>query len=358
MKKHNFLLLILLLLIVNSCKKNAELTVLKPVAFDSSIKASTNKVILSAANDSSSVLSFSWPAVVYPIKASVTYVLQVALPSDTLGSTAWVNATNIPVGNDVLSKSYKGKDLNALALTMGVPSGTSTDLIFRVQAFQDRYTYTSALTVNVMPYVAQSSYPLLYVPGDYQGWSPATAPVIAALQPKIYEGYVNMPTGGSFHFKFTSAPDWNHINYGDGTAGKLSVDGLAGDLVGPGAGYILLSANLNTNTWMATKTTWSILGDATPGGWNTDTQLNYDATNQVWTVTCDMLATGSFKFRANNAWEIDFGINAEGKLKYADSPVYGYDGTVNNITVPVSGNYTITLDLHNPENYNYKLNKN
>lgn len=358
MKKYIYLSIIAVCCIVNACKKDAQLTVLKTVGFDSSLKASTNAVMLSAANDTTAVVTFSWPAVVYPIKAAVTYTLQVDLPSDTVGTAAWANATSVAIGNDVLSKSYKGKDLNVLALAMGLKDGAAGSLVFRVQAYQDQYAYTKAVAVTVTPYIAMSVYPLLYVPGDYQGWMPATAPGIAALQPKIYEGYVNFPAGGTDHFKFTSAPDWNHINYGDGGSGKLSLDGLAGDLVGPGAGYVQLSANLNTNTWTAVQTTWSILGDASPGGWTTDTQLAYDATNQVWTVTANMLATGSFKFRANNAWSIDFGVDAKGNLAYADSPVYGYNAAVNNITVPVSGNYTITLDLHNPSNYNYKLKKN
>lgn len=358
MKKFIYLSMILVTCLFGACRKDAELTVLKPVAFGSSLKASQSAVVLSAATDSTSVITFSWPAVSYPIKASVVYVLQADLPADTVGTAAWANATNIPIGSDVLSKSYKGKDLNALALAMGIKSGSAGNLVFRVQAYQDRYAFTKAVPVTITPYLAASTYPLLYVPGDYQGWLPATAPTVAALQAKIYEGYINVPAGGTYHFKFASAPDWNHINYGDGNGGKLSTDGLAGDLVGPGAGYIQLSANLNTNTWTAVQTTWSILGDATPGGWTTDTQLTYDLTKQVWTVTADMVSTGSFKFRANNAWNIDFGIDAKGNLAYADSPVYGFNAAVNNIIVPVTGNYTITLDLHNPSNYTYKLQKN
>ncbi len=92
-------------------------------------------------------------------------------------------------------------------------------------------------------------------------------------------------------------------------------------------GYVEVTANFNTNTWTATRTTWGIIGDATPGGWNTDTQLTYDVTNQVWKTTAVMKAIGSFKFRANNAWVIDFGIDANGNLQYVDSPFFGYNNT-------------------------------
>ncbi|TCD08298.1 SusF/SusE family outer membrane protein [Pedobacter frigidisoli] len=358
MKKSIYLFIILCAGLFQSCKKERELTVLKSVSFSSSLTANKSAVILSSATDTSSVVTFSWPAVSFPIKASVTYTLEVDVPADTVGAAAWSKATSVAVGNDVLSKSYKGKDLNDLALSMGIASGATGNLVFRVKAYQDRATYSKAVSLSVKTYQAQAVYPLLYIPGDYQGWSPSTAPTAAALLPKIYEAYIYIPAGGTNYFKMTSAKDWDHINYGDGGAGKISVDGNAAGLIAPASGYIQVSVNLNTNTWSATKTTWSILGDASPGGWSTDTQLVYNTATQVWTVTADMVSTGSFKFRANNAWTIDFGVDANGKLAYADSPVFGYNGTVNNITVPSSGNYTITLDLHDPSNYNYKLKKN
>jgi hypothetical protein len=361
MKKAFYLILATVACLAVACHKDGVLTTMQPVAFPSSLKCSTANVVLSATTDAVTEVTFTWPAIVYPVKATVTYVLQADIPADTVGTSAWSNATSIAVGKDILTKALTGADLNTLAFGLGISPNATGNLVFRVQAYQDRYAYTNAVTVSVLTYkniVISNGYPVLYIPGDYQGWSPATAPTVAAAQTNIYEGYINVPAGGTYQFKFTNAPDWNHINYGDATNGKLTVDGTAAGMTLPGAGYYELSCNPSTLTWTYAKTTWSILGDASPGGWSTDTQLAYDAVKQVWTVTSNMASTGSFKFRANNAWVIDFGVTAAGKLVYADSPVYGYNGSVNNITVPVTGNYTITLDLHDPNNYNYTLHKN
>ncbi len=143
-------------------------------------------------------------------------------------------------------------------------------------------------------------------------------------RPGLFEGYVNITGSGIQYFKYTNAPDWNHTNYGDGGNGTFSTNGAAAGLSVPNGGYYELTANLNNNTWTATATTWSIIGDATPGGWNNDTQLTYDPVNQVWTVTAPMITGGSFKFRANDAWVIDFGINNAGQIEYADNPFFGY----------------------------------
>ena len=355
MKKLINLILLLVCVSLVSCKKDAKLTYQEHVAFGSELKASATDLVFSNATDTSSVVTFSWPAVTYPIKSPVTYTLQVDVPADTLGDAAWGKATDVVVGDDALSKSFNGEDLNTLALAKGLLPDVKGALVFRMKSYMDRAAYTNAVSVNITAYKNAS---VLYIPGQYQGWDPASAPKMAALKANIYIAYVNFPVGDTFHFKFTSAPDWTHINYGDAGNGALSTDGLAGDLLVPGAGYYELSANLKTSKWTYTKTTWSILGDASPGGWDTDTQLTYDPVKQVWTVTCDMVSTGSFKFRANNAWAIDFGIDASGKLAFADSPVYDYDASVKNITVPVSGNYTITLDLHDASKFSYTLLKN
>jgi len=200
----------------------------------------------------------------------------------------------------------------------------------------------------------------LYIPGAYQGWDPSSAPLLNPVEGKagLYEAYVYMPGSGQQYFKYTNAPDWNHTNYGDGGTGAFSTDGNAGGLSVPDSGYYELTANLNNNTWTATKTTWAIIGDATPGGWSADTQMSYDVTNQVWKVTADMKHNGAFKFRANNAWAIDFGVDSNGNLAYADNPFFGYNSSLNALSVPEDGNYTITLDLHISGKYTYSIVKN
>ena len=360
----NFTLIAIASLTV-ACHKDAALTRLQPVAFTGPLTASTNTVVVTPADTSATAVTFNWPAVTYPYKSKVTYTLQADLPADTVGATAWANAKSVTIGQDILTKVFTNGALNTLALKIGVPANDTGRIVFRVQAYQDRNAYSKAVIVAITTYqlvIVSHGYPVLYLPGFYQGWSPPTAGTVAAEQTGIYEGYIYMPAStdpSAYHFKFTSAPDWNHINYGDaGGGGKLSTDGTAGDLVLPAAGNYELVANTTTLTWTYTPVTWGIIGDATPGGWTADTQMSYNAAKQVWTVTANMLSTGSFKFRANDAWNIDFGIDSKGNLQYADNPAYPYNGNLNNLTVLASGNYTITLDLHDPNNYNYTLHKN
>jgi hypothetical protein len=348
------------ILLFAGCRKETVLTYMDVVTFPSDVTVSSNSIILSADNLDSSVVTLSWPAVKFKVDAPVSYTLQLDVPADTIGASAWGNAVSEELGKDVLSKTYKGSDLNTLALSkLKLLADSSNTIVARVKATLDRDVYSNTVSFNLTPFQVFVAN-VLYVPGAYQGWDPATAPRIAEVngKPKMYEGYIYMAGSGVQDFKYTSAPDWNHINYGDGGNGTFNTDGAAPGLQVPTGGYYECTADLNTNKWTATKTTWSIIGDATPGGWSTDTQMTYDVTNQVWKVTVDMVASGSFKFRANNEWKIDFGIDSEGNLVYADNPFLGYTSGLSNLTVPSNGNYTITLDLHIPGNYTYTLHKN
>jgi starch-binding outer membrane protein SusE/F len=365
MKKNGYITFLVLTAILGSCTKPKPVYYWQPGSFgDSLLTASVQSVVLSSANDSTHVVSFHWPLAGFGMPASVTYTLQFDTPGDTAGTTPWGNANNVILGTNVDSTSYLGVDLNALASALSLPPVSAGTLLVRVKSavLQNDGAvsvvppiYTNVVSIQVTPYALS-----LYVPGAYQGWSPPTAPLISPFSPAfsfVDEGYVYFAPPGMNSFKYTNAPDWNHINYGDGGNGTLSTNGLANGLTVPDSGYYELTANLKTLTWTATKTVWGILGDATPGGWNTDTKMNYDPVNQVWTVTANMISAGSFKFRANDEWIIDFGVDANGNLAYSDNPIF-YNGAINNITVPSDGNYTIMLDLHIAGKYSYHLQKN
>ena len=352
----------ILALAMASCKKDgAKLILNENTSFTGSLKASVDSVGLASANDNDSVLTFTWPAVSYGTGIAVTYTLELDTQNDTAGTTGWGKAQKFVAGNNVLTYSFAGKDLNNVLGSLGVFS--TAPIVFRVLSDVSQYNgsastvptvYSSVVSVNITPYLTN-----LWVPGAYQGWSPATAPILNSVPgyAGVFEGYVNITGTGNQGFKYTNAPDWNHTNYGDPSGevggGTLTTNGLAGGLSVANGGYYELSANLNNLSWTAKLTNWGIIGDATPGGWNTDTQMTYDATNQVWTVTAAMKQAGSYKFRANDAWVIDFGIDNAGNLQYADNPLFTYNPNLNNMTVPADGTYVITLDLHVSGKYTY-----
>ncbi|MEO8859789.1 MAG: SusE domain-containing protein [Ginsengibacter sp.] len=190
-------------------------------------------------------------------------------------------------------------------------------------------------------------YALMYVPGDYQAWTPATAPTLGS--PKNdgnYEGYVNIPSGNSYQFKLNTTPDWSN-SFGDGGNGTLSSSG--GNITVPGAGYYHIVASTASKTWSATKTTWSIIGSFAASNWGNDIDMTYSPTNNNWTGTITTAAGDQFKFRANHDWLLNYGDNGGGTLVSGGANI---GDASKNITVP-AGMHTVTLFLNNSGYYTY-----
>ncbi len=347
------------IVLLSACKKEPVLTVMEEVIFpETSFTASAADIVLNEDNEESQLVTFNWGEVKYPIAAPVTYTLQFATPADTLSGLLWENVYNVQSGDDVLTRTFTGKELNEIATGLELTPNAQNTVVVRVKAYMDREVYSSAITLSLVPYKVITDFPSLWIAGDFQGWDIGNAVKISSFRTDgIYEGYMHI-TGTTNEFKLYTEKEWDSQSYGDGGNNTVIVANCAcSNFKVPENGVYNITVNLNTMTYVFTKVEWGILGDATPGGWDSDTPLVYDPITNLWTVTADMKAEGSFKFRANNAWNLDFGIK-DGKLANANHPAFSYDEAVQNITVPSTGNYTITLDLSEPGNFNYRLRTN
>ncbi|MFB6318074.1 hypothetical protein [Saccharicrinis sp. FJH54] len=153
---------------------------------------------------------------------------------------------------------------------------------------------------------------------------------------------VSMKWRGAVHltvaeFKFRANHSWDY-NYGSTSADENLNAGGENIAVDTESDYFFeldLSTPLN---YTYTANRWGVIGDATPTSWDSDTNMTWDETNQVFTVTLDLVASGAFKFRANDGWDVNLGDDgADGSLEPGGA----------NIAVPEDGNYTITLNLFN-----------
>lgn len=176
--------------------------------------------------------------------------------------------------------------------------------------------------------------PNLYTPGGANGWNQAASDLLYTSNYVDYEGFIH----ASGEFKFTSAPDWNHTNYGYASDGKLSTDGGAGNIPVAADGLYYAKANISALTYSLSPaiTTIGIIGDATENGWDASTPLTPSADFLTWTGTVT-LKGGEFKFRANDSWDV---VNLGGNLEFLST-----DGGAPNIPSPGEGTYELTLNL-------------
>lgn len=139
----------------------------------------------------------------------------------------------------------------------------------------------------------------------------------------------HLTAGGYFKFRGTS--DWS-VNYGsDAADGTLGAD-AANIPIDIEADYSMTLDLSHPNEYTYSLNRWGIIGDA-QGSWDNDTDMTWDAANSVFTITLDLVSSGSFKIRANDDWAINYG----GDLNALEA---GGD----NITIDSDGNYTVTFD--------------
>ncbi|WP_157207140.1 T9SS type A sorting domain-containing protein [Mariniflexile maritimum] len=83
----------------------------------------------------------------------------------------------------------------------------------------------------------------------------------------------------------------------------------------------------------------SIFGDATPGGWNTDTDM-VTSDNVNYSINSVPLIAGNLKFRGNHSWDLPY--NWGGTAFPSGTAIVNADG----IVVPTSGTYNITFNIN------------
>jgi hypothetical protein len=209
-------------------------------------------------------------------------------------------------------------------------------------AIVDKFPSATGGSSIVDPVFTNDDYPVLYVPGSYQGWDPAnTETVIKSVNSdSTYEGYFQLTAGDEF--KFTPNANWDADWGDDGADGTLDPGGA--NIQVAEDGYYKVNVNLNDLTYTIVKTEWGLIGDATPGGWDSDTDMTYDTTENAWVVMVE-LSAGEVKFRANDAWDIDYGDNGADAILEAGG---------SNIAIPGPGTYTIKMYLGSPD-YTYSI---
>jgi starch-binding outer membrane protein SusE/F len=338
----------------SSCEKEEE-----KVIFDqanvkgATLAISSPSIALKKEDDAKQAVTFTIGKADFGYPAGITYSLFIAKKG-----TSFKDAKETNLGS-VLEKTFTVKEFNTLLINSGALAGSANEFEAKIVASiadnQPKVT-SNIITFVGTPYFALLDYPKVYVPGSYQGWAPDKADALGSIEfdYENYEGYINFPDAKT-EFKITPEPTWD-ADWGDeakaGNTGKLKEKGE--NIIIDGAGYYYIKMSIPKLTYSATKIVWGLIGDATPTGWDKDTDMTYDAITKTWNIKIDLVGGKKIKFRANDAWDINLGDGTDDDPK-ADG-FTNYNGK--DILISENGNYSISLNLSNPGNYTYSIKKN
>ena len=319
--------------------------------------SANTSIVFTAATDSIDTVQFKWSAANYKLSLAPLYTLYVKVPGQGRVALASVNGD---------SAKIPYVTLNSVLLNLGLPSDTAKPVTFYVVSTLpgsgvagDSLVSTSIpMTVTCYaPAVAPVITPTyVYLGGLFEGWNNADfAPICSPLANNVYEAYINFWTVADGLKLYGSLNNWGPPSWGTTGGDTLVLDNNSGDNFSPSTPGVYYNIyNFDSMHFHQTLVTWAIIGDATPAGWN-DTPMTYDSITNCWTISISLSTSGSFKFRANGAWVIDFGCDSVGNMGYADNPYYGYNKRYrDNMTVTSSGTYLVTLNLSKPGFPSYK----
>lgn len=324
--------LLLLIITFASCEKVEEQAIANTASVSAgSLASSVSTVTLTKATKDNEAVKFTVSKTDFGYQAAVKYTLQL----DVKGNN-FAKPKEISLEANTFTKSITGVELNDIALALGL----KPDVISIIQVRTKSEIGTSVTPVYSAPFeLSVKPFALIafvYVPGDYQGWNPSTADsLISALGDGKYEGVINFAAkANSLEFKITPKKEWA-VAYGDAGGGKVST--TAGSNLKAGSLYpYKLTLNLNDNTLSSEKFSYGVIGDATPGGWGSDTDMNYDNGKREWWVIINLIGGKELKFRLNDDWGTNYGDK-------------GVDGTLDNggdnIKVANSGTYKIVFSF-------------
>lgn len=192
-------------------------------------------------------------------------------------------------------------------------------------------TWIVTLDMNNLTY--SFAKPVLYMAGDANGWSHID--YLSGEDGVNYTGFMYLNQNG---FKFCSQPNWDGTNYGGAFFGQES-DNIIMDET---EGYYKVDVDLSTKKYTLTPiTTIGIIGSAAPNGWDSDEDLTYVPYNKdtkeggYWEAKNIKLKAGECKFRANDAWDMQWGFDGEKFVFSNNAPQKQF--------VPEEGTYDIKL---------------
>lgn len=158
-------------------------------------------------------------------------------------------------------------------------------------------TWIVTLDMNNLTYTVGK--PVLYMAGDANGWSHID--YLSGEDGVNYTGFMYLNQNG---FKFCSQPNWDGTNYG----ADFDTAPDAGNIViAEEAGFYQVDVDLSAKTYTLTPFTIGIIGNATPKGWDGDTNMTYKPEERCWELKGVTLSDGEMKFRHTNDWSLSWG---------------------------------------------------
>ena len=339
---------------IAGCQKPEMVQISAPEDVVAPVLSPVADINITAANLGLESVTFEWSAADFGAQTQVNYAIEVAAAgqSDKVVVTSGVTETSAVV-------SYES--LNAVLLyDLGLASGIAENVDFYVSAKVGEYAkvYSAPVTTSATVTEAEKEYPKLTVAGSYayNNWTPGKGQFVYDFEGTDvrYSGVIDFGEDVSaLNFKFVGEAWGNNefsVPAGEAQApeaAELPLVAGGGDNIAAYTTHRFYSLTLDKSAPKVIKNfsfnSLGVIGDATPTGWDADTDMEFNAAKQRFYVDLTLI-DGKIKFRADDDWAVNWG-GADGVLSAGGADI-----------AVTAGNYRIYVNLNDPANPTYELN--
>lgn len=305
-------------------------------------------------------VTFTWDAADFGVKTQINYAVEAAYGADTIAVLTGLTSTSAQTTYEVLNAPLA---LAAEDGGLGVPVGTPTEVNFLVSAtIGDTFGkyYSEGVPVTVTVTSAERTYPMIYVIGDFCGWSHDTAQHLFSFSNDEinYTGIIGFDGKAANGFKVTGSNNYDSAtgNWGVGDGVVIEPEAASATLTNDAMGNITAYSknfyrfSFNRSTLVLTNElsfdALYLVGSAAGLTWDSskpENQMNFDTERQIFYIDYTLNEGDEIKVLTDNGtW---FGGTADGGLNSQD-----------NIKIPASGNYRVYINLNNPDEMTWELN--
>ena len=321
---------------------------------------------ITAENMANGSVEFKWSLADYGVKTEVSYAIEVANASAKATIASGLTADTTAMQANELSTKVAYEALNQILFNdLKLADGVAEEVSFTVVASVGEYpaVYSNSVKVSVKVTAAEKVYPMIYMPGSYQGWDPAGA---ATKFQVLYDFAGNGVFEGIADFgqandegrawKFTRQPNWD---FDWGIPEGVTPDAEAAEVTlhnndnGGRSDIKIYTVNryyhfsMDTNTGLLKKNfafdQIGVIGSF--NSWAGDVVMEFNAAKKRFYADVEFAEDGQFKLRANADWAMNWGADAFGVS------VSNGDGNLE----AKAGNYRVYAYMSNPAEMTIEL---
>ena len=330
------------------------------------LEAVEGPIEITAENMANGSVEFKWSLADYGVKTEVSYAIEVANASAKATVTSGITADTTAMKANELSTKVAYEALNQILFNdLKLADGVAEEVSFTVVASVGELpkVYSNTVKVYVKVTAAEKVYPMIYMPGSYQGWDPAGA---ATKFQVLYDFAGNGVFEGIADFgqandegrawKFTREPNWDFdwgIPEGETPDAEAAEVTLHNNDNGGRSDIKIYTVNryyhfsMDTNTGLLKKNfafdQIGVIGSF--NSWGGDVVMEYNAAKKRFYADVEFAEDGQFKLRANADWAMNWGADAFGVS------VSNGDGNLE----AKAGNYRVYAYMSNPAEMTIEL---